>query len=220
MTCRLIFSLKSCNMSFEKIYINNNPIVVTQNKAAYIVAFGALRKIQVFTKDNVMLAKRFLEETENATAIIEAASLLEVLKSFAAFAVPITAAGGLVINDRKEILLIERRGVWDLPKGKTELNESIEQSALREVQEETGLNHLYIEEFLCNTYHYYNFKGEDVIKTTYWYKMQGSILDTIQPQAEEEITAVKWVPPGYLNKYLNNTFETIRDVFRAASLIS
>lgn len=206
-------------MEFEKIYINNTPIVVTRNKAAYIGQFGADRKMQVFTIDNIQLAKKFLAQTDNATAIIEANNILDVLQAFNTFSISITAAGGLVINDHKEILMIERRGVWDLPKGKTETGELITESAIREVQEETGLQHLYIEQLLCKTYHWYEYKGQEIIKTTYWYQMQGSILDTLKAQEEEDITAVKWVAPGYLSSYLQHTFETIKDVFKAANLI-
>jgi 8-oxo-dGTP pyrophosphatase MutT (NUDIX family) len=47
----------------------------------------------------------------------------------------IIAAGGLVFNDRNELLMIYRRGFWDLPKGKLDPGERIEACAIREVQE-------------------------------------------------------------------------------------
>jgi len=50
------------------------------------------------------------------------------------------AAGGLVINEKKELLFILRRGLWDLPKGKNDGNEDSKECALREVKEETGFD--------------------------------------------------------------------------------
>ena len=51
----------------------------------------------------------------------------------------IKAGGGLVKNKAGQILLIFRRGKWDLPKGKLDDNETLLQCAIREVREETGL---------------------------------------------------------------------------------
>src|SRR4051812_48020306 len=54
----------------------------------------------------------------------------------------IRAAGGLVVNDGGEMLFIFRRGKWDLPKGKLEEGEDLEECAVREVEEETGLKNV------------------------------------------------------------------------------
>jgi 8-oxo-dGTP pyrophosphatase MutT (NUDIX family) len=55
----------------------------------------------------------------------------------------VRAAGGIVVRrdgDEAQILLVHRpRGDWTFPKGKAEPNESDEDTALREVEEETGL---------------------------------------------------------------------------------
>jgi hypothetical protein len=44
----------------------------------------------------------------------------------------IRAAGGVVSNDREEVLFIHRLEKWDLPKGKVEAGEELELAALRE----------------------------------------------------------------------------------------
>ena len=49
------------------------------------------------------------------------------------------AAGGLIRDWRGRALLYFRRGAWDMPKGHQETGESLEECALREVAEETGL---------------------------------------------------------------------------------
>lgn len=105
----------------------------------------------------------------------------------------IEAAGGIVTNPNKEILFIKRLSKWDLPKGKVEKGESLEQAALREVEEETGLRELILENFINNTFHIYTERnGDRVLKTTYWFKMSYVGSGTATPQLEEGITEVDW----------------------------
>ena len=80
----------------------------------------------------------------------------------------ITAAGGLVLNPNTEILMIFRRGHWDLPKGKLDEGETIVSCAVREVQEETGLSDIHVDQFLLMTKHTYfdTYLFEEVIKET------------------------------------------------------
>ncbi|MEX2463292.1 MAG: NUDIX hydrolase [Balneolaceae bacterium] len=111
------------------------------------------------------------------------------------------AAGGVVIRNlskKSEILLIKRNGVWDLPKGKLESNESVEECAVREVEEETGAKSLEIDRFLCKTYHHYTDSGERIEKITDWYLMRGnqvSAFEHLKPQNNEGITDLEWVDP-------------------------
>src|SRR6185295_2085187 len=65
----------------------------------------------------------------------------------------IEAAGGLVLNTKKELLMIFRLNRWDLPKGKIEKNEEPSAAALREVCEETGVCDCEIIGELNSTYH-------------------------------------------------------------------
>src|SRR5699024_8228335 len=87
---------------------------------------------------------------------------------------PIVAGGGLVFNDKEEILFIFRKGKWDLPKGGTEKNENIQETAKREVEEETGVNNLKITETLPVTYHVMKRKGKYRLKITHWFEMKTS----------------------------------------------
>jgi 8-oxo-dGTP pyrophosphatase MutT (NUDIX family) len=108
----------------------------------------------------------------------------------------ILAGGGLVYRISKKghikVLLIKRKGVWDLPKGKLDAGESIEQCAAREVMEEVGLLKLpMIVRPLDQSLHTYIEKGDKVKKVTYWYLMYTDERVFI-PQAEEQIEAVKW----------------------------
>lgn len=112
----------------------------------------------------------------------------------------IRAAGGVLYCTEfssKKVLLIKRNGFWDLPKGKLEEGESIEECAVREVEEETGVREVAIESFLCDTYHEYQQNGKNYGKTTSWYLMKsGNPNFNFEPQTEEGITEVKWAEPG------------------------
>ena len=131
----------------------------------------------------------------------------------------ITAAGGLVQNNEGAFLLIFRRGFWDLPKGKLDAGELIPECALREVQEETGLQTITLGAFICMTTHAYfdTWLQKDVVKETHWYSMKATALDveTLIPQTEEDIEKIEWVLMENLPQYLVQTYPTIRSVFDA-----
>jgi 8-oxo-dGTP pyrophosphatase MutT (NUDIX family) len=129
----------------------------------------------------------------------------------------IIAAGGLVQNSKGEMLLIYRRGFWDLPKGKLDAGESIPDCAIREVQEETGIQTLEFGQFICTTTHHYFDKwiNKDAEKHTHWYAMLSLENETLVPQTEEDIEKIEWVPREQLPQYLLQTYPTIRSVFDA-----
>jgi 8-oxo-dGTP pyrophosphatase MutT (NUDIX family) len=126
----------------------------------------------------------------------------------------IIAAGGLVFNDKNELLMIFRRGKWDLPKGKLDEGESIEDCALREVTEETGLQNVQLENFLGSTFHeYFNtYTNEDVIKETHWYKMHATADQPLIPQTEEQIEIIEWVAEENIIEKLENSYKNIVEI--------
>lgn len=113
---------------------------------------------------------------------------------------PVTAAGGVVFkrkdNTDPSVLLIFRRGVWDLPKGKLEEGETIKECAVREVAEEVGISVVPEIAFqLSKTYHEYEQGGIHYGKTTHWFGMRfpsGMELN-FDPQIEEDIQEVSWI---------------------------
>ncbi|HSN08281.1 MAG TPA: NUDIX hydrolase [Hanamia sp.] len=128
----------------------------------------------------------------------------------------ILAAGGLVKNKRDEILMIFRRGKWDLPKGKLDEGETLENCAKREVEEETGLKQLKLIRPIKTTYHTYVQFGKHILKETHWYLMKNSGDEKLIPQTEEEISEIIWAKKEDLKKYLKNTFQTIEIVLKEA----
>jgi len=134
----------------------------------------------------------------------------------------IEAAGGVVRNAAGEVLLIFRRGAWDLPKGKVDDGETLEQAAIREVREETGLLELTLGEkvdfpgFLNEaTYHSYPYKGREAMKISHWYMMDYTGNDEPVPQQEEDIEEIKWVAVNKLPSYYSRMYPSIVDVLEA-----
>jgi len=126
----------------------------------------------------------------------------------------IIAAGGLVTNEHGELLMIFRRGRWDLPKGKLDEGETIEQCALREVAEETGLSKLKAGALAGITHHTYfdTYSNTDVVKETHWYRMSASSQQPLIPQTEEDITDIRWVKGKELEECLENSYENIVEI--------
>lgn len=128
----------------------------------------------------------------------------------------VNAAGGLVSNRRGDYLLIRRNDLWDLPKGHQEKGEDIEITALREVQEETGVDKLQLRGLICITDHIYYRSGKWHLKHTWWYDMLYMDPVNLTPQREESITVAAWVARSSLPPYLKNTYPSIAEVFKEA----
>ena len=122
----------------------------------------------------------------------------------------IIAAGGKVINNKSEILFIYRNKKWDLPKGKAEKNEIISETAIREVEEETGIKNLSIIKPLDKTYHIFKRGGKNYLKTTYWFEMKSDFNGKFKPQKKEGITRVEWIGIENLSSVLPKSYANIR----------
>mgnify|MGYP002795016732 CR=1 FL=1 len=125
----------------------------------------------------------------------------------------VTAGGGMVLNPQNEVLFIFRNGRWDLPKGKIEKTESIEEGAIREVEEETGVKNLKITKFLQKTYHVFQRKGRFKLKVTYWYEMTTDYSGELVPEQKEGIEKVKWKNSEKVQKPLKKSYANIKLLF-------
>jgi 8-oxo-dGTP pyrophosphatase MutT (NUDIX family) len=131
----------------------------------------------------------------------------------------VQAAGGLVQNERGEVLFMFRRGKWDLPKGKLDPGETLESCALREVTEETGVGQLELIKFLLITEHEYEERGLAILKETHWYLMKTNGDQPLVPQAEEDISELRWIGPSDFKIVQRNTYPSIIEVLKAGGLL-
>lgn len=141
-----------------------------------------------------------------------------VFRKFTKLYKVIEASGGLVKSAKNDILVIFRRGKWDLPKGKIEKRESPKVAAIREVEEECGIGNLEIVKLIDTTYHTYKLKDKNILKRTYWYEMLHKEKQVPSPQTEEEITEACWIKSKELDKVLKNTFPSIKEVLKKANV--
>lgn len=123
------------------------------------------------------------------------------------------AGGGLVYNAQGEVLFILRNGKWDLPKGGKEKREKMKHAAMREVEEETGVNGLVIKRKLQKTYHIFKRNGVYKLKITHWFEMYTDYQGIPVGQAEEGIEQVAWLNPAQIKEALKNSYENIKLLF-------
>ena len=154
-------------------------------------------------------------ESHNCVAVVSA-DPDAAFRSFAADFTQIEAAGGVVVNDRGEWLMIRRNGRWDLPKGHLEAGESLAACAEREIAEETGIA-ARVERPLCETLHAYWFTktARWELKRTHWFRLRPAGAGTPAPQTEEGIERVSWCAPAEREEHLRDAFPTIRRVAAA-----
>ena len=150
-------------------------------------------------------------ESCNRLAVLSAQPQ-DAFKLFSKDFVNVEAAGGVVTNPQGDVLMMYRRGRWDLPKGHIEPGEQPNQCALREVAEETGIAKTTVHEALCCTCHAYDLYGRWELKRTHWFAMSCDGSETPVPQHEEGIEAVKWVPRSAVGECLQKSYPTIREV--------
>ncbi|PWV49004.1 NUDIX hydrolase [Chitinophaga sp. S165] len=195
------------------IYLNERPLVITATHQGIPAEF---KDAVLYTEPDAATIESVLQalETGKSEAAIfihpDTEALVETVKGY--FNV-LVAAGGLITNPEEEVLLMFRRGKWDLPKGKQDEGENLEAAAVREVAEETGLHTIALEHKIGETFHFYTYKEKRILKHTYWYKMKFTGTELTIPQIEEDIIDIQWVKPEHLGKYLKFSYQNIVDVF-------
>ena len=204
---------------YIKIYFNDKPLFLCDAIDAAIEPYKHHDDAIFIDEFSVHTVKSMIHEMELSkihAGVFLHTSLEELKKAFWKKFTIIQAAGGLVTNKKNEILMIFRRGKWDLPKGKLDKGETLEQCAVREVEEETGLKKIALKKPLLTTYHTYHESGKFILKESHWYTMTISDEQSLTPQAEEDIAEAKWVAKTALSQLMDNTFPSIRDVLEAS----
>jgi 8-oxo-dGTP pyrophosphatase MutT (NUDIX family) len=193
-----------------EVYILNRPVIFTENTEAKQndLVFHEPSKKQLQELPNLLR-----HDTAIKTVILESKNVQMLWMNFCILYKEVLAAGCVVENQDGAFLWIERNTRWDLPKGKVEPSESIEEAATREVTEETGIDRLSLRSHLRTTYHTYEEDGIPILKTTFWFHAfhDGSNTTGI-PQSAEGITDVQWKFRPFGDELLENTYPSILDL--------
>lgn len=206
-----------------KLFINNKIVYLCQNPAFVDNLMHEDFIIEPYTtKVNFeSTLKVILSDKNHNNVILFHADIEKLFSEVCSFFKSIEAAGGVVRNSREEILLIYRRGFWDLPKGKIEKGESIEEAAIREVEEETGLTNVFVTKpvrfkKLKNTATYHSYVEDEILKlkVSHWFEMQTDFDGNLIPQTEEDIEQAIWVKKEDIPNYFDNMYLSIIDVLK------
>jgi 8-oxo-dGTP pyrophosphatase MutT (NUDIX family) len=193
-----------------KVFVNDKPIILTDslknenNFSVYIFNEVVIDEIiHKLKKGNAQGVNLFC------------ADLQRDWESFQQHFKVVVAGGGLVVNPADEVLFIYRANTWDLPKGRVEEGESIEETAVREVEEECGISGLALQSFLITTYHLFYMDGIQQMKVTHWYFMKSDYYENLVPQLEEGITEVVFKSKNEITEAVQNTYANIKLVLEA-----
>ncbi|MCQ2143770.1 MAG: NUDIX domain-containing protein [Bacteroidales bacterium] len=200
----------------HKIYFENRAVIICAPDDESLEDPNAVRFLLTSADAIHSFVEMFEASGELSRVFIPTDDIEATYRLFSGEFKEVSAGGGLVSNRRGDYLLINRNGLWDLPKGHQEPGEPIETTALREVQEETGIDKLQLRDLICITDHTYKRNGIWHLKHTWWYDMLYTDPTDLTPQREEDISKAAWVARSSLPPFLKNTFPSIAEVFREA----
>jgi len=196
-----------------RIYLNDKFIEFTQgeSQSSQNQSFKFIDTAEGEKKLN-KLVEDFVDETKKHSIFISNIDFQRALNILKKSFYYIEAAGGF-IEKENEFLFIRRHNRWDLPKGKLEKGETIQEAAIRECEEECAIKNLKIIKPLASTFHIYQYKKGYALKQSYWFYMQTDYSEKLIPQAEESITEVRWCSRKEIESIiLKDTYYTISDV--------
>jgi 8-oxo-dGTP pyrophosphatase MutT (NUDIX family) len=202
---------------YIKIYFNDKPLFLCDSIDKTIEPYVHHDDTVFIDELNPHTVKTIIHEMQQSqvhAGVFYHTELPELKKAVFKKFTLVQAAGGLVVNDKHEMLLIFRRGMWDLPKGKLDAGETLQECAVREVQEETGLKELTLVSPLTVSYHTYHEGTKFVLKESHWYNMTAAGEQDLDPQTEEDILEIKWVAKDGLKDYLEKSFPSVADILK------
>lgn len=196
-----------------KVFVNDKPLFLTNE-------ISKETNFQIFLLESIdikqLIVKMFQNKIQKAYLYYpDEKEIMKTLKSKISVS---KAGGGLVYNKEGAVLFIYRGGKWDLPKGGTEKGEDIEETAMREVEEETGVNKLKITKKLQKTYHVFKRNGIYKLKITHWFEMHSDFEGIPIGQLEEGIEKVAWILPSEMPEILKKSYENIKLLFEEENI--
>jgi 8-oxo-dGTP pyrophosphatase MutT (NUDIX family) len=198
-----------------KIYFNEKPVYLCDEideKIKEITSHPDAVFIDELSTHAINALLHEIKKDDFHAGVIYNENLEQLKKAFFRHFTVIEASGGIVQNEKKEILFIFRRNKWDLPKGKLEDNESLLECAIREIEEETGVTDLVFRSKIGETYHTYKEYGKTFMKISHWFSFSCDKPQKLKPQTEEDITETVWVKETEINNPLGNTYQNIADI--------
>jgi len=187
------------------IFIGDKPIILTSQ-----IEYEHHYRLFLLKTVNIGKVIKLLSTTDLQGVYLYHKNPDKLISGFLKLLPNVVAGGGKVFNSQNEILFIYRNNKWDLPKGKIEGAESIKETAIREVEEETGVTGLKIQQVLPITYHVFKRNGKYKIKITHWFEMKTSYSGKLNPQIKEGITKVKWLNKIETKKAMENSYANIK----------
>lgn len=191
-----------------KVFVNDKPIYLTSE----MVYHKEARCVPIKEADIELIVKK-VAKNKWKDVYLYYPNGEKLIQKFKKKTSVVVAAGGLVKNDNSEVLFIKRNGKWDLPKGSIEINETIEEAAIRETEEETGVEGLQIVRPLQVTYHFFKRNGKLRLKETFWFEMKTSFSGKFIPEKKEGIKKVVWKNQKKTLKALRKSYANIRELF-------
>lgn len=201
-------------MQMYKVFFKDSCFLLTDDQK--LLQAGTARLIHRDFTATKSFIYRQLGQTEKFTAVVYDEDVENLFSIFKSSFLYVKAAGGVVCRE-DEILVIKRLGRYDLPKGHLEAGETIEQCAVREVEEECGLQGVKITAPLTTTLHLYDREGTWYLKKTYWYAMVCPPNPQLTPQTEEEIEEAFWLPVSGIPSAVTHTYPSLVAVFEASA---
>ncbi len=179
-------------------------------------AANDLPVIEVADKTALRQVVEQLRKEESGTGFqLRTAAGFDAWQAFRADHEFVAAAGGVVVDELGRLLAIRRLGKWDLPKGKVEKKEEMEDAAVREVEEECGLEQVVLIKPVTSTWHTYERKKKHYLKRTDWFLMRASSKEKLTPQSEEDIEEVQWLDEDGIHMMEGDTYPSLLPVITA-----
>jgi mutator protein MutT len=115
---------------------------------------------------------------------------------FTYYANPCSATAAFIRNERGELLIVRRakepaKGTLDLPGGFVDMEETVEQGMIREIQEETGLN-IDAVKYLFSIPNLYVYSGMTIHTIDMFF--EAHVKDNVHPVADDDAAGLLWLP--------------------------
>ena len=195
-----------------KVFNDTQKIIIEKSDA--IMDFGDAITICIRDLDKLpQIIDKHVFKSNSLDLVLLSEQVENLMVSFENLFIIHRAAGGWVFNAKGRLLMIKRCGKWDIPKGHTDGEESIEETAIREVEEETGVSGLKINSNIGISQHIYFHKQKPILKKTHWFVMSTCFEGELIPQTNENITKAKWINPEKIEAKLNKGWLSLLDFY-------